>query len=733
MKKIIVTILTLSYLVISFIYLQIYGINELESIYTKNVESINVIDWEKDLDNERKLSQIEDLSKDENINIYKVVYNQRNNSDKVIIDVYTTVVDENALKEKFNIKYDDSIEKLFLNGGYLSSKNGEVELFNSNLEVRIKSLLEAKNENIIGQYLIQASDKNKVQNIKMNFVETLKFTLQDNSNESANINNGNNLLNNVEAKYIILLSIVIIAILLAFIYYIVFRYKEFAIKKMLGYSDGKIIFKELLKESLIMHCSTLIGSSLILLIYLYFYNNLKCTIDFFSKLMIISIIFSLILLSVEIVIFLNVDNIKINAMLKNKKPIGVIQFLNYITKIVFSVTLVTIIVSLASNFSALMNENKNLNKWKNTNEYVYFLISYKYRDTDMTDWEFKIDEKCKSLFKEYNDKGGLLIKPSDYILYNQFFTEEELKNRKEYDPNTGNVLQVNSEYLRQNPIYDVNNKQVSIEDEYGDYLIILVPEKYKEIEDELLESYKEWYEFKRFFSEDSYNEYMNIEVEDHPEVKIEIIYTKNGQESFLYDPLLEVENQNLVTDAIHIIINSENIGADNFSNYVSSQRFFAKVDGSLEGEALFKVSDVIEELNMEKIILEAYTLYSTVDSYIYELQNEIKDYVTSMIIVLILELLLTIYMVINYIQRNNYINAIKKINGYSYIGRHNKFILLTIAMWVSILVFGYLLGMVSLIGIIQIIIPITLLELLIVYVVLKNIEDSEILSVLKLK
>ena len=34
----------------------------------------------------------------------------------------------------------------------------------------------------------------------------------------------------------------------------------------------------------------------------------------------------------------------------------------------------------------------------------------------MTDWEFKIDEKCKSLFKEYNDKGGLLIKPSDYIL-----------------------------------------------------------------------------------------------------------------------------------------------------------------------------------------------------------------------------------------------------------------------------------------------------------------------------
>lgn len=733
MKKVIVVLLTLSYLVISFIYLQIYGINELESIYTKNVESINVINWNKEVDNERKLTQIEALSKYENVNIYKAVYNQPTNSKEVIIDIYTTLVDESNLKEKFNIKYDDSIESLFLNGGYLSSKKGEIEVFNSNLEVRIKSLVEAKNENIIGEYLIQTNDKNKVENIKKEFVETLSFDLQDNSKEIVNIDNGNNLLNNIEIKYMILLSIMIIAILLAFLYYIVFRYKEFAIKKMLGYSDGKIIFKELLRESSVMHCSTLMGSSLILLIYLYFYNNLKCTIDFLSNLISILIIFSVILLSIEIVIFLNIDNIKINNMLKNKKPMGVIQTLNYITKIVFSITLVTIIVNLANNFSNLINENKNLNKWKSTNEYVYLLMTEKYRDTESTIWEYNLGKKSKNLFKEYNDKGGLLIRPSDYILYNEFFEEEQLKDRKEYHPINGNALQVNSEYLRENPIYDVNDKQVSIDNEYGDYLIILVPEKYKEVEDELLEAYKEWYQFKRFVDEDVYNEYMNIEGIEHPEVKVEIIYTKNGQESFLYDPLLEVENQNSVTDAIHIIINSENIGGDSFLNYVSSQRFFVKVDGSVEGDAYSKISSTIEELNMEKIISNAYTVYSSVDSYVYKLQNEIKSYIVFMIIVLILELLLTIYMVVNYMQRNNYINAIKKVNGYSYIGRHGKFILLIIAMWVSILILGYILGIVSLAGIFQIIIPITLLELLIVYVVLKNIEDSEILSVLKLK
>lgn len=730
MKKAITVLLTLSYLVISFIYLQIYKVDELESIYPSDVESIHVIDWSKETENEEKLTQIQNLSEEENINIYKLVYNQPTNSKKIIIDIYTTLVDENKLKEKFNINYNDTIKNLFLNGKYLSSKNDEIKVFNKNLEVRIKNLVEAKNENIIGEYLIQTNDRNKVKSIENKFVEKLGFYLQDDFRK--NIEN-NSLLNNIDIKYIILLSILIVSILMAFLYYIVFRYKEFAVKKMLGYSDGKIIFKELLKEAFIMHCETLAGASLIFIIYLYFYNNLKCAINFFEDLIIILIMFTTILLIIETIIFLNIDNVKINNMLKNKKPIKTIQTLNYITKITFSIVLIIIVVNLINNFRNLMNENKNLDKWKTTNEYVYLLISNKYKDTEKIVWEYNLGKKSNKLFKEYNDKGGLLIRPSDYILYGKFFESEELKNRKEYHPTKGNSLQVNSEYLRKNPIYDLNDNQISIDDEYGDYLIILVPEKYKNVEEDLLQEYKEWYQFKKFIDEDIYNEYMNIQAEEHPEVKIEIIYTKNGQESFLYDPLLEVENQNSVIDAIHIIINSENIGGDSFLNYVSSQRFFLKVDGSVEGDAYSKISNTIEKLNMEKIISNAYTLYSSVDSYVYKLQNEIKSYIISMIIVLALEILITIYIVINYIQRNNYINAIKKINGYSYIRRHGKFILLIITMWTLILIFGYILKIIPLLSIFEIIIPIILLELLIVYLVLKKVEDDEILSVLKLK
>lgn len=136
---------------------------------------------------------------------------------------------------------------------------------------------------------------------------------------------------------------------------------------------------------------------------------------------------------------------------------------------------------------------------------------------------------------------------------------------------------------------------------------------------------------------------------------------------------------------------------------------------------------------MEKDILSANTLYSEVDSYIYKLENTINEYIISMIIILILEILLSIYMIINYIQRNKYINAIKKINGYSYIRRHNKFILLIVGTWIGILIGGYILGVSSILEALKIIISLAILEILIMYVVLKKIESNEILSVLKTK
>ena len=612
MKKVIISLLTISYLVISFVYLQVFSVRELESIYIEGVKAINVNEGGTDVSTVEKLKQIEKLSKSKGINIYKVIYDELTDSNEIIVDIYTALADENKLRDKFKIKYEDSIENLFLNNGYLSSENKEIGVFNRNLNIRIKSLSEAINENIIGQYLIQTDDLRELESIKQEFTEILNLGLADEI-VSSNIDK-NNILSIVELKYLILIAILLISILLAFIYYIVFRYKEFAIKKMFGHSDGKIIFKDVFKEILTMHLYTLVASGLIVMLYLYYYNKFKYVVGYLKNLSIVLLVFSIILIVVEMVISLNIDNIKIKNMLNNKKPITLIQSLNYITKVTFSIVLVAIMVNLISNYNNLISQNKNLEKWKSTNEYVYFNMTDKYRDSEELIWNYNQSLRCRELFKYYNNKGGLLVSPSNYFSYNNFYGKESLNTRKEYDPIDGIALEVNAEYLRQNPIRDTNGNIISIEDEYGDYLIILVPEKYKEDEENLLQLYKEIYQFRRFVNEDIYNEYMNIEKVDHPEIKIKIIYTENGQESFLYNPLLEEENQNSIIDSVHIVINSENIGGDSYTKYVSSNEFFAKIDGSVEGDAYSKVYEVIKELDMEKDILSAYTLYYFCDN-----------------------------------------------------------------------------------------------------------------------
>ena len=64
MKKIIIGILTISYLLVSFIYLQVYSTKELEAVYTSNVKSIRIDEFENSIDNENLLNEIDKLSKD---------------------------------------------------------------------------------------------------------------------------------------------------------------------------------------------------------------------------------------------------------------------------------------------------------------------------------------------------------------------------------------------------------------------------------------------------------------------------------------------------------------------------------------------------------------------------------------------------------------------------------------------------------------------------------------------
>ncbi|MEM5609123.1 hypothetical protein AAHH71_29785 [Bacillus toyonensis] len=175
------------------------------------------------------------------------------------------------------------------------------------------------------------------------------------------------------------------------------------------------------------------------------------------------LIFSGISILVSLLPSLMIYHIKILELLKNKKPLKLVQFLNYSSKFIFSIFLIIFSFNLINYYQDLTVQNSNQEQWDTTKNYSF----YEYQSNiigDRTNWEYETGIKSKKLFGITNQKGALLIKPSDGITYKkQLEYNNSLNNTigdvKEYDPHGGNTLQVNSNYLHDNPVYDLNGKK----------------------------------------------------------------------------------------------------------------------------------------------------------------------------------------------------------------------------------------------------------------------------------
>ena len=98
-------------------------------------------------------------------------------------------------------------------------------------------------------------------------------------------------------------------------------------------------------------------------------------------------------------------------------------------------------VNLISNYNNLISQNKNLEKWKSTNEYVYFNMTDKYRDSEELIWNYNQSLRCREIFKYYNNKGGLLVSPSNYFSYNNLNKIFTLKNEQQKKVNDVRLIE----------------------------------------------------------------------------------------------------------------------------------------------------------------------------------------------------------------------------------------------------------------------------------------------------
>ncbi len=678
MKKILIVLITILYISVSFICIKLFSENQLYKILSNNSYKITISNWKHDSNVKNLFSKIEEFSNENNINIYRInfdgsTYNHRD------IHVYASVGNITNFKSKFNIQKNFFIDKDNFNLSTNQIRKNYIKLFNKKIYMEIKSLSEANNIPVDGIYYITTNNKLQLEKT-LNYFNNIGLDIS----RVSYINNVKaNIMTEANTNLIEIIIILDLAIILSLIYYIISKFKEFGVKKLFGYSTKKIILKSCFLDVCFICLKSAICSFIIILIYLLCYNGLTDFLYYLYYWIIGVVIITIFLVLTSIPSYFLVYTINIVETIKNKKPTTILEFLSYISKIIFSVILMIIFINIYNGYTVLKEENNN-NGWKYAKNYSYLEYDVSYMAKPGGNRYYNETQISKKFFQYLNNNGGILIAPSVGL---SMKNEENNNLGIGINPNTGNVVYVNNNYLNINPIYDINNRKVSFNNfNSGNKVEILIPEMYRDDIIPLLSEYTKYVTNRKYINKNFYYRSIGKKQEKERKTNVIVTFIKNNQKTFLYEPNSNIKDNNYSQNSIIVVINSNDYGGDSYLSYLTEGYIMPYI-----GKGYQKLNNEIKSLGLSKYILNEPSVYSRLSNYISQVDNKINSDLYLLMAIVIVELILAVFMMLNYLEKDKYKNTIKYIYGYSFLKIYKEYVIILLMLWSIITLIGVIL------------------------------------------
>ncbi|QTD42768.1 DUF1430 domain-containing protein [Sporosarcina sp. Te-1] len=351
-------------------------------------------------------------------------------------------------------------------------------------------------------------------------------------------------------------AILLIGVVFLILYYLHVSTKEVGIYKLHGFRSAYIWWRLIGRK--------IITIFLISLLVVFFISYAQAPSIYF-----LSIAYQNLILTFMILIFFSfigsiyINTFKISDSIKDKRETAVIISLNLCIKI-------GCIIILASLGTQIMHEKQEMKRmqlqylsqhermedkdWQGIANDYGIVQAYTGHTQAYTLGEYeselsKSDKLLFYLYPNFNSLGSLYVDAGNY--------EEEtiFINRN----HTGILsITVNPNFLNKYPIFDINGDQVSITEKTEDW-IFLVPDKYRDRENDIQE----------YFNEKKYRDfYLSPDVGQ----EIKIVWLQNNQEIFSMNPEVFPAEDNVILDPI--------IQVKTLNNYLFTYR------GGIKGRAL---------------------------------------------------------------------------------------------------------------------------------------------------
>ncbi|SHH31860.1 DUF1430 domain-containing protein [Tepidibacter thalassicus] len=234
-------------------------------------------------------------------------------------------------------------------------------------------------------------------------------------------------------------------------------------------------------------------------------------------------------------------------IIKNRKDINGIFILNILLKVVFSILLTFVSFSIYSKYIDICNTQQNLKNWEHSKDYAVFYpvkIGYDQKDLEnnLPIYTSSVDGE---LYPILNKMGSILINTRNY-------EETALLLNRDYKGIES--ITVNNNYLKEFPVYDIHNNPVQVSEDTNNW-ILLVPEKYRDREKDILS----FFEKDRASSIDYEKEFLHKEIPYNIKNQhIEIVWLKNDQKIFSFNPEVFKAEHNIIMDPIIQVVTEKN-------------------------------------------------------------------------------------------------------------------------------------------------------------------------------
>lgn len=696
MKKLIFTLFTTTFIVMSFLSIKQFEFKEFQNFNNEStgekwsfvIESGNPQKSKKE-----NFQLLEEMALQIEVNFQRVSYERdENNRDKIVY--YVAFFENDKYFEKMKLKSGkflsiDSSENEFLSTIETNNDNqiGQIEIFRSFNPIEIRPMISAeKIKDIKGTYTVNGkgnAEKLKKIALEYGFVAEI---LKDQSQSS---------LTPYPYKDMIYIASLILCLLiaLAMLYDLINNYKQIAVRYLLGYSFWQIgvyLFKNYFKNFLCSLAIVLLG----LIIYLYSYNEfqqLGSFLYFWLKTIIPLII---VILLNFVLIWLVTKTINISQMIKDKKPIKLLVYINIIIRFILVIILVLGLEQGISTFYTLKNTVDKQEKWDQLKDYSYLgIIS----DSSLQFLKFE-DEKEKQqfqlLYKELESQGAFYISPSSEYINNHQISLEQ--------PNLGRV-EINKNYLDINPIIGLDNKPVKILDDFNyNEITIIVPIKLKQYENDI----------KASISKD----YTGIYGKEYTEpTTINIIYVKDDQSYFTFSTNMAEKNNYEIIDPIAIVVNSSFDPRILAVNISMGYGYYIPNSGYKNPFELTK--NTLIKYELDHIWQPISIAYSNVELKIAN-DKELLQLVTIYCsIFIILAIVLLFFSCVYYLEINKKTLALQWIFGYEFMEKHYLAYLVMLVFWNFIFASCYLIGRKTIL-IAKIVLTLTLFDIVLISIML---------------